>query len=130
MTESLSPTAVIGNGTKAARIAVLVVSFFLSGYGVIAPLLFLSGTSGPTPGWVYGWSATITYGWIAWIVMGVFWVRNKRLGWFWPVTGTIAGVLSMLPTVGFGILFVSPAVAMAIVLVIFHLGSDGAQRTQ
>jgi hypothetical protein len=60
-----------------------------------------------------------SYAWIAYFVMGINWINNRRLGEFWPVSGTVAGVIALSP-IPAGALFVLPAVALAGYMVIFH----------
>jgi hypothetical protein len=60
-----------------------------------------------------------SYAWIAYFVMGINWINNRRLGEFWPLSGTVAGVIALSP-IPAGALFVLPAIVLAIYMVIFH----------
>ncbi len=69
------------------------------------------------------------YAWIAWLVLGFAWAFQRRLHAWWPISGLVSGIGSVLFTFGFAIVFTFPAIIMAIVFVTFHL-SDEARKIE
>ena len=79
--------------------------------------------------------------WIAYGVMGMAWIHEQTIAKFWPVAGTSAGLLALN---GGGTLFfsasysplvmvvpaivVSPAIAMAVWMVWYHLANPASAR--
>ena len=112
----------------ALRLIVVLVSLLLSSYGLLFGYAGLAGFFGQGDGSGSLWSAGIGlmmgYAWIAWLVMAFAWVFEFRLHTFWPVSGTLAGVGSVIVTLGFAIIFTFPALIMAIVFVAFHLSAE------
>ncbi len=110
---------------RALRWAAAIISLLLSGYGLLTPLLFLFGAANPegreTPALVWLWGLIVLYAWIAWLKMGINWAEGRRVQKFWPITGTIAGCISVLIGFPLTILMVFPAVLMALIFVRFHL---------
>lgn len=111
------------------KVGLLLLTLLLSCYGLIMGLAaaysavqdVLGGASITLIG--ITWGVFMGFAWLAWFVMAIAWVLEKRLHRFWPVSGTIAGCLSIVSTFGFGLAFTFPAVLMAAYLVAFHLRS-------
>lgn len=61
------------------------------------------------------------YPWIALFIMNVGWAKNHRLHPFWPISGTVVGLLATALSTGFGLLFAPLTYCLAIWLVIYHL---------
>ncbi len=123
-------------GPTTLRLAALVLSFVLSGYGVMFGYAALISFFAPDPedGFTHAvlmWSMdlAVAYAWIAWLVLGFAWAFQRRLHPWWPISGTLAGGLCIVCTLGFAIVFTFPAIIMAIVFVTFHL-SDEARRIE
>lgn len=71
------------------------------------------------------------YAWVAYFVMGVFWVAERRLGRFLPVTGSFAGVASLLligPRVML-VFLIGPMVILAARMAMFHWSKDDVTLT-
>lgn len=60
-----------------------------------------------------------SYAWIAYFVMGIYWIKNQKIGGFWPITGTVSGLVALSP-IPAGVVFILPAVALAFYMVLFH----------
>jgi ammonia channel protein AmtB len=69
----------------------------------------------------------LAYAWIAWIVLAVAWIRQRRLHRWWPISGTVIGIVCIAWTLGFAIVFTFPAIGMAIVFVTFALSKEARQ---
>lgn len=114
---------------RSFRAVIVLASLLLSGSGVLLPLLMMNdavtGTT-PAPPGIWVWAAGVIYAWVAWAVMGLHWVVRQRLGRFWPISGGLAGVASLL--VGFPVTLLAtyPAVIMAGVFMVFHLRRPAA----
>ena len=66
----------------------------------------------------------IAYSWIALFIMNYAWINNFKLGKFWPVSGTIVGVIfigNFLITAPSMVVFVASSFFLAAYLVYFHL---------
>ena len=75
-----------------------------------------------------------SYAWLAFMVMGAYWVFDKKLGRFIPITGTIAGSISILLSIA-GILIMPvvlllliPLVKFAYHLASFHYANKASER--
>jgi len=109
------------------RRGLVIVSLVLSGYGILMPLMFLlagSDGSAPPPWGIWLWLLVVAYAWVAWLHMARHWIHQRRLRRLWPVTGTLAGCLSMLVGFPITLMFTLPAVVMGVVFVRFHLRRD------
>ena len=113
------------------RILILLVCTALSFMGLIWPIYMIDGSKSLL-GLIFAF--IVVYAWICYFVMGVSWTADTKVSRWWPVSGTIAGLLS--PSFGalaaetvneavqvfFAQLFgVSPAALLATWLVIFHM---------
>lgn len=119
------------------RLLAVLVSFALSWYGVLwgyagavglAQQAMGQGTEDTLP-WMLVVALLLAYAWIAWLTLGLAWVAQRRLHPWWPISGTVVGIVCILFTFGFAIVFTFPAITMAIVFVAFHL-SDEARRIE
>ncbi len=72
---------------------------------------------------VSAWILVQAFAWLALLVMSIGWVQNRRVHRAWAISGTLAGVVSILPgpTV---ILFALSGIILALELVRFHLGKS------
>ena len=117
-------------GPVTLRLVAVLLSFVLSSYGVLfgyggiaLVIAQINGTSDLGAGMaVVG--LIMGYAWIAWLVLGFAWAFQRRLGAWWPISGLVSGVASVLFTFGFAVVFTFPAIIMAIVFVTFHLSEE------
>ena len=88
----------------------------------------------------YWWVVGIVsgYAWFAYLVMGLFWVLDKRLGYWFPMSGFVAGITCILPflvvailggpiglfVAALGLGLVSLQVLLATEMVYFHIGKN------
>lgn len=128
------PSLLQRHGPWVLRALAVLVSAVLSSYGLLfgyaslaGLVLRLFGYGDPAPTWMYFVAAMMGYAWIAWWVLAVAWILQRRLHRWWPVSGTAAGVGSILFTFGFGIVFTFPAIIMAIVFVTFASSREARQ---
>lgn len=128
------PSIIRRHGPWILRTMAVLISAALSWYGLlwgyasIAGLVMrLFGVGEPAPTWMYVVSAMMAYAWIAWWVLAVAWIFQRRLHRWWPISGTVAGIGSILWTFGFAIVFTFPAIGMAIVFVTFALSREAQQ---
>lgn len=66
------------------------------------------------------------YAWIVWLIMAIAWLFQHKLHRFWPISGSITGVISfilIMPLV-LPALFVLPAVLLAITFCRYHLAKN------
>jgi len=106
------------------RRGLVILSLVLSGYGIVMPLMFLLAASNPAtppPAGIWLWLLVVAYAWGAWLYMAQHWIHQRRLRRRWPVTGTLAGCLSLLVGFPLTLMFTLPAVVMGVVFVRFHL---------
>lgn len=81
------------------------------------------------------------YSWFSYFVMGVAWVKNRPVKKWWPLTGTVAGLVALGPgfltgaphqeaLLGFAasLIYVLPAFLLALWMVVFHL-RRGARKS-
>lgn len=63
------------------------------------------------------------YAWFSWFVMAIAWAFDKRLPKYWPISGCIAGVLSVLLTspLVLPVVLLLPSILLAISFCRFHL---------
>lgn len=130
----IPPSIIRRHGPWILRTLAVLISAALSSYGLIwgyASLVGivqrLFGIGEPAPTWMYGVSAMMAYAWVAWIVLAVAWVRQRRLHRWWPISGTAVGIACILWTFGLAIVFTFPAIGMAIVFVTFALSKEARQ---
>ena len=64
--------------------------------------------------------------WLVLVIMGIGWAHNKRLHKSIPILGLATEPISVVPWVGFllPVLFLLPAIILAVRLVNFHLGKS------
>ena len=62
----------------------------------------------------------MVYAWIVLAVMSIGWICDRRLSRFWPISGTIAGVLSVVAVFVIPAVYVLPAIILALVVSLFH----------
>ncbi len=112
------------------RLAVLVGSLIMSFYGLLVGVATLrrafTGPVSPEAGpstlpLLLVCALVMAYAGLAWLVMGYAWVSDRRVHRMWVITGGIAGVLSLLLAADVRLIFVFPAIVMAVYLVVFHL---------
>jgi len=67
-------------------------------------------------------SVIYSYAWFAYIYMGVFWALEIKLGKFLPITGTIAGVLSVasITLLIFPVFYILPQIILAYIFSSYH----------
>lgn len=70
--------------------------------------------------WLVLMTYTSVYAWIALFVMIRGWVKNQRVATHWIIFGSIAGIASAIITHVFSLMFVLPAIILAIYVVRFH----------
>lgn len=66
------------------------------------------------------WVIGQVFAWAALLVMSIGWVQNRKVRRMWAISGTLAGVVSLLPA-PMSIIFAAPGIVLALVLVSFHL---------
>lgn len=71
-----------------------------------------------------------SYAWLAYLVMGLFWVADKKIGKIIPATGTIAGTIGTLSVSVFLIPLIplAPQVVFACYLAKFHSSKQVVER--
>ena len=101
---------------------------FLGAAMVTIPNLLMGGHWG-TMNWLMQPLAGISIllspvAWLMFVIMGIGWAHNKRLHKSIPIIGLATGPISIVPWAGFllPILFLLPAIILAVRLVNFHLG--------
>jgi hypothetical protein len=131
------PSSLRRHGPWILRTLAVLISAMLSTYGLLwgyaslaALVMRLFGIGDPAPAWMYAVSAMMGYAWIAWWVLAVAWIRQRRLHRWWPISGSAAGIGSVLWTFGFAIPFTFPAIIMAIVFVTFALSKEARQMEE
>lgn len=135
------------------RTSFLVVCTGLSFMGFYYPIMFLAtligSASSPIPAYkahdpsfsfflLFG--AISIYAWFSYFIMGVAWVRNRAVKKWWPLTGTLAGLVALGPgflagaprqeallTFAASLFYVLPAFLLAVWMVVFHL-RKGAKK--
>ena len=70
-------------------------------------------------------SFIFSYAWFSYFIMGIFWLFEIKLGKFFPITGTIAGVVGVLfaSIVIIPLLFLMPAIILAYIFCQFHFSN-------
>lgn len=118
------------------RLSAVVLSLALSFYGLLYGVAGLigvgvqaTGLGGPMPAWMLPLNVLIAHAWIAWLVLGLAWAFQRRLHPWWPISGTIVGIICVVATLGFAIVFTFPAIIMASVFAAFQL-SDEARKIE
>ena len=111
------------------RLATVIVCWLLSGFAVFGTFVFFANIFIPKnyEGELtligvlnIAWVVVQAFAWVALLVMSVGWVQNRKVHRMWAISGTIAGVVSLVPLPP-SIVFASPGIALALVLVSFHL---------
>ncbi|MGH8518961.1 MAG: hypothetical protein ACREUE_16045 [Panacagrimonas sp.] len=95
--------------------------------GVVGTFMLLFGKDDSAPDWLLIPMVGMGYAWIAWIVLAVAWILQRRLHAWWPISGTVVGIVCIAWTLGFAIVFTFPAIAIAIVFVTFALSKEARQ---
>lgn len=108
---------------------------FLGAAIVTMPNLLMGGHWG-TMNWLMQPLAGISIllspiAWLILVIMGIGWAHNKRLHKSIPILGLATGPISVVPWVGFllPVLFLLPAIILAVRLVFFHLGKPVYEST-
>lgn len=130
----IPPSIIRQHGPWTLRTLAVLASAALSWYGLLwgaagfaGIFVMLSGADDSAPNWMLLVSVALAYAWIAWIVLAVAWIRQRRLHRWWPISGTVVSIGCILWTMGFAIVFTFPAIAMAIVFVTFALSREARQ---
>ena len=77
------------------RFAIVMVSWFFASVGVLSALMFaVAGVVIDEGGGLYAITPLIA--WISLAVMTIRWLQDRRCHWLWPITGSIAGVISAM----------------------------------
>jgi len=117
----------------AVKITISLVCWLLSGFALFYSYVALSSAIFP-PSWAPEgyqvlrilWAVAMWYAWLALLVMNIAWVKDVRLGKFWPASGTIVGgafivkFATLTPTV---LLYAASTFMLSTYLVYFHLVS-------
>lgn len=77
------------------------------------PLSFTNFACGPSA----------IHAWIAFLVMAGSWVAGNKVNRYWPIAGTITGLISATVSMPFSLL-VTPSIVLAFYLVGYHLDDD------
>lgn len=111
------------------RLMIVTVCWLLSGWAVFGSFVFFVNLFMTKTGYgdislqgVLGiaWILVQVYAWLALLVMSVGWIQDRKVHRAWAITGTIAGVASILPAAKVFV-FALPGILLALVLVRFHL---------
>ena len=89
--------------------------------------VFHTPPNSPSDWRLHGLAALWLYAWTAWIRMAFAWANDRRLGWFWPVTGTLAGLISVLSSMLLGAILGLPALLLALYMSGYHLRRPAAR---
>lgn len=132
------------------RFATIFVCYALSFFGLFAPL-FLAIGAGPSEKIALSIvSVVMLYAWLCHFMMSLGWLNQHRVNKLWPITGTVAGVVSIIwaPLISvfkgnvpismdavFGSItlfggLVSPCVLLGMYLVWFHLKPTGINLSE
>ena len=69
------------------------------------------------------------YPWVALGVMNFGWVKNKKVHWFWLLTGTITALVGLASSFGLGFVLAPLTIVLALYLVYFHIVLAPASST-
>jgi len=112
------------------RLATVIVCWLLSGWAIFGSfvaffnLFFTTAQDINLKGLlVIAWILVQAFAWLALLVMSIGWVQNRRVHRAWVISGSLAGVVSMLPSPTV-ILFAISGIILALQLVRFHLGKS------
>lgn len=97
------------------RILVSVAAWASSYLAIIISYSLASSTPVSWTNFIFG------YPWIALFIMNISWIRNHRLHPFWPISGTVVGVLASAFSVGYALFLAPLSICLAIWLVIYHM---------
>lgn len=119
------------------RTLAVLAALVLSGYGVlfgVAGALSVvrraGGLLSEAAPWALAFDVAVAYAWIAWLVLAQAWIRQRRVHWWWPVSGTLVGSAFIVMTLGFAIVFTFPAIALAALFVAFQFGATRKTQAQ
>lgn len=112
------------------RLVTVIVCWLLSGWAVFGSfvgfcnLFFITTEDINMKGLLaVAWILVQAFAWLALLVMSIGWIQNRRVHRTWAISGTLAGVVSILPTPTL-ILFALSGIILALELVRFHLGNS------
>lgn len=77
------------------RSLIVALAYCLSGYGLLFTWILISELRTNT-GLIKWFSLVPAFAWLAHMVMSLAWIRDRKLSIFWPVSGTIAGIITVL----------------------------------
>lgn len=110
------------------RLAIVLISCGLSSIAIGVSLMllihanhiFLLFALQETAIFFVAWMFILLFSWLALFVMGLRWAQDRQAHSLWPILGSVTGTISLL-TLSASLLFVWPALILAVYLVGFHL---------